>query len=296
MKILVTGSEGFIGKELVKELRKQRNQVVEFDLTRGQNLLNKKDLELVKGAEVVIHLAASLNEKKSLEELNKVNVKGTEKLLEKCVEFKVKKFIYLSTAGVMGEITTQATELTPFNPKTKYEKSKAEAEKKVNEFQELLPVTIIRSALVLGPNKYWKEIVKLAKEGFPLIGTGKNSFQMVYYKDLVSAIIFCLKSKETENETFIIAEEKGKKLIDVYFLIQRELKVKKKIKLVPVFVARLYAFFKRDSIVRKEHILRLIRERNYSTEKIRKLGWKPIYTTEKGIKETVKELQAQEQG
>lgn len=294
MKILVTGSQGFIGKELVKELKKEKNEVIEFDLIKGQNLLNEKHLEMIKGIETVIHLAAELDENKSIKELNEINVNGTEKLLEKCVEFKVKKFIYLSTAGVMGNISKQADESTELNPLTKYEKSKAEAEKKVNEFQELIPITVLRSALVLGPNRYWKQIVSLIKKDFPLIGNGENKFQIIYYKDLVSAIIFCLKKFETENETFIVAEEKGKKLILIYSLIQNELGIKKKIKIVPVFLAKIFAFTKLSKFIRTEHINRFIRNRDYSTQKINKLGWTPKYSTEQSIHETIIEIEKQE--
>ncbi|MBU2476164.1 NAD(P)-dependent oxidoreductase, partial [Candidatus Micrarchaeota archaeon] len=278
MKVLVTGSEGFIGKKLVEELKKRNHEVFGFDLDSGQNLLNKKHLDLVEEAEAVIHLAALLDEKTKMEYLKEVNVKGTEKLLEKCVQAKVKKFIYLSTTGVMGDIKAKADELTELNPKTPYEKTKAEAEKKVNEFQELLPVTILRSALVLGPNKYWKEIIKLIKKGFPLIGKGNNTFQIVYYKDLVSAIIFCIEKEETEGETFIIAEKEGKSLLQIYKLIQKELGIEKQVKHLPVFLAKTFSFIWKG-IVTKEHIDRLIRERNYSTEKIEKLGWKANYST-----------------
>jgi nucleoside-diphosphate-sugar epimerase len=290
MKILVTGSEGFIGRELVKELTKLKHEVIGFDLSKGQNLLNERDLELIKGVDVVIHLAALLNEKETEELMHEVNVQGTELLLEKCVEFKVKRFIYLSTVGVMGNIQKTADESFPLKPRTKYEKTKALAEKKVNEFQELIPVTIIRSALVLGPNKYWKEIVSLVKKNFPLIGDGKNSFQLIYFKDLVSAIIFCLNNSETENETFIVAEEKGKKLIEIYALIQKELGIKKNIRLIPVFLGKLLALLKRDSLISLPYIERLTRKRSYSIEKIKSIGWKPRYSTEQAIKETIEAL------
>ncbi len=296
MKILVTGSNGFIGRELVSELKKRRHAVVEFDLIGGQNLLEKKHLHaaFVQDIDAVIHLAAIIDEKETTELMNEVNVEGTEKLLEKSVEFKVKRFIFLSTVGVMGNIIKKADELTPLNPKTKYEKSKAEAEQKVNEFQELIPVTIIRSALVLGPNQYWKQIINLVKKNFPLIGNGKNTFQIIYYKDLVNAIIFCLNTNETENETLIIAEEKGMKLIDIYFSIQKALGIDKKIRLLPVFLGKIYAFIRRDSVFLPEYIDRLIRERNYSIEKIKRLGWKPKYLTQQAIKNTIEEIEKKE--
>jgi len=291
MKILVTGSDGFIGKALVNEIKKTNNTVIEFDLGKGVNLLDEQHLTAaLKGVDAVVHLAALIDENEDFKLMHEVNVEGTELLLEKCVEFKIKKFIYLSTVGVMGDITKKADELTPIKPETNYEKTKADAEKKVNEFQELLPITILRSALVLGPNQYWKQIIELIKKSFPVIGNGKNTFQLIYYKDLVSAIIFCLENKETENETFIVAEEKPKKLIGIYFLIQKELGIEKNIRTIPVFVARIYSFLSRNKLMKKEYIQRLVRERNYSIQKIKGIGWAPKYSTENAVKETVMEL------
>jgi UDP-glucose 4-epimerase len=194
----------------------------------------------------------------------------------------------------MGNIKGQANELTPLNPETNYEKSKAEAEKMVLGFKERIPVTVLRSALVLGPNEYWKKIVKLVGKGFPVIGSGENLFQVIYFKDLVSAIVFVLEKIPARGEVFIVAEEKGKTLKQLYELIQKELGIEKEIKTVPVWVGRLLGFFysllESNSIVSNAHISRLIRERNYSIKKIKAMGWKPKYSTEQAVKETVKAL------
>jgi len=295
LKILVTGSRGFIGKELVKELQRRGNFVREFDLVLGDDIRKKEHCsKAVKEMQVVIHLAALLEESASLSELREVNVKGTENLLEVAAKERIKQFIFLSTVGVMGDIKQKANESTPLNPKTKYEKSKAEAEKIVLDSQELVPVTILRSAMVLGPNPYWKEIVSLIKKGFPIIGSGKNNFQTIYYKDLISAIIFVLNNPKAENSLFIAAEEKPKKLIELYSLIQKEMGIKKEIKTTPKFLALvpsfLYRFIEKKSIFLPEHIERLVRERSYSIEKIKSLGWKPYWSTEEAVKETIKEL------
>ena len=85
MKIIVTGSSGFVGKALVEKLRKKGHEVKEFDLSKGDDLLNKQQVkQAVKGVQVVYHLAAILDEKSPL--LKGVNVKGTEILLEKAAK------------------------------------------------------------------------------------------------------------------------------------------------------------------------------------------------------------------
>jgi nucleoside-diphosphate-sugar epimerase len=296
MRVLITGSRGFIGKNLVNHLKKLRHFVKEFDLELGNDLLKAGQVrEAVKGVDAVIHLAAIIDESTSKKKLFEVNVKGTEILLEESAKAKVKKFIYLSTVGVMGEVSEKANELTPFNPKTNYEQSKAEAEKKVNEFQELIPIVVLRSALVLGPNKYWAEITKLIQKNFPIIGSGENTFQIVYFKDLINAIAFILSRREIENETFIVAEEKGKTLKEVYGLFQKELGLKGEIKTVSVLSAKMLALGKKifgesKSLLKKEYIERLVRERNYDVSKLLGEGWKPFYPTDRAVKETVREL------
>ncbi len=297
MKVLVTGSEGFIGKRLVEALRKKGIKVREFDLKKGDSLLDAKRLaKKIKGIEAVVHLAAELDENSKT--LFKTNVEGTEALLNTSAGEKVKRFIFLSTVGVMGELKKQANEMTKPNPVTRYEKSKALAEEKVEQFQELVPVTIIRSALVLGANSYWKSIILLAKKGFPLIGSGKNKFQLVYVDDLVEAIVFCLENKQTEGETFIVAEEKAVTLEEFYIHLRKLLGKKEKPIKIPVWLAKTISILyiticfllNKKTLFRPAYIQRLQRERNYSINKIKEFGWKPMFNSLQALEKTIDEL------
>ncbi len=297
MKILITGSEGFVGSQLAKRLSDMHHGVRGFDSLLGNDVLDMQAVgKAVQGIDVVFHLAAVLDEKAL--NLHEVNVQGTLNLLEASAKAKVKRFIYLSTVGVMGDIQGIADETAPYNPKTPYEKSKAGAEKLVLSYQEMLPVTVLRSALVYGPNKYWAGIIKKIKEGFPIVGTGNNMWQMIYVKDLVSALVFVMMREGTIGEVYVVAEQQGMRLKELYAMVAGMLGVEQKQRSISPAIAKLGARLKSllgsgSGVVTAEHIDRLVRERSYNTAKINSLGWRAAHSTEYGMRETIKELKLQ---
>ena len=142
MKILITGTSGFLGTELVKVLQK-KHTIIKYDSKEGKNILDKGELfESLKGIDVIIHLAAIVeNENPDLWE---VNVKGTKNLVEEAIKQKVKKIIFLSSTGVYGCPNGKISEKTKTNPENNYEKSKLEAEKILLAQQEKICINIIR--------------------------------------------------------------------------------------------------------------------------------------------------------
>ncbi len=299
MKILVTGSDGFVGRFLVKELGKKGHQVEGFDLSHGKNILKLDQLKkAVKGKNAVFHLAAMLDETKTKQML-KINVMGTENVVDASAKAGIEHFVYLSTVGVHANCKGIVKENSEICPETRYETSKARAEKIVWESQEMLPVTILRSALVFGPNQYWKGIVKLAKKNFPLIGNGNNKFQTIYAKDLVSSLLFVLGKEECFGETYIVAGSEKPKLNEVYGLIRKELGIKGVVKTIPSWFGIIIAYIcllkskiaGGKTIILPQHVKRLVRERNYNTSKFESLGWKPKYSLQTAVKETVAELE-----
>jgi nucleoside-diphosphate-sugar epimerase len=295
LRFLVTGSSGFIGKRLVAKLRKKGHWVKEFDLDKGLDILKEEDCQkAVKDIEIVIHLAAILDERSPV--LWKVNVQGTENILKASAENSAERFIHLSSVGVHGEQKGAVDEGSSFNPETDYEKSKMQAEQKVQEFQELMHITILRPALVLGPNEYWKKIIKLIRK-FPLPGNGKNKWQTIYIDDLVDALVFCAEHKETMDETFILAEEHGITLEELCIEIKKALGLKPKLMKLPFWLGKPLAYIflalSPKSLITPQHLDRLARNREYSIAKIKKFGWKPKWNTKEGIKETVKALKSE---
>lgn len=305
MKVLVTGGSGFIGSRLLELIKKKykasnfsksKAGVKGIESIKGSITDEHAVFKAVKGKDIVVHLAALIDETAGREKLFEVNVNGTMNIVEACRKFKVKQLIYLSSVGVHGKISKEIDENAGLNPETDYEESKAESEKIVADSG--LNFTVLRAAMVYGPNEYWKGILKQVKKGFPLIGSGKNTWQMIYVNDIVEAIAFCIDNEKCFKQVFIIAENEKHSLKEVYEMMCKALKVAPKNKFIPyhagLVLASLLAFTSKikgkKSLIIPSHVKRLVRERNYSTKKINSLGWKAKIKTFEGIKKTVKAL------
>lgn len=299
MRVLVTGSNGLVGKELCSRLKEKGIETREFDLAIGKDLLNKGHCEeAVKGIHAIVHLAALLDENAGKQKLFEANVQGTKNLLEAATESRVPRFVFLSTVGVMGNIQSKANEETPIAPVTAYEHSKAEAEKLVQSFQETIAATIIRAALVLGPNEYWKNIFHAIEKGYPLIGNGENKWQTIYYKDLVSAIVFVLEREQTEQETFIVAAEECPSLKEIVQLIKAEIGINGETKTIPAWQGKIFsiifgaiaAFQGKKNLFSQAHIERLLRNREYDLTKMHAYGWQSKTPLNLAVKQTIEAL------
>lgn len=300
-KAIVTGSSGFVGQALVKRLKKEGFSVVTYSRSDGQDVTNQQQLvHAAKGCDFFFHLAAELEEDKPLEHLRAVNVKGTKNALFAAYENGCEKFVFLSSVGVYGRFDNVAHEMFPYNPATNYELSKKEAEELVIQHEKEVNAVIVRSALIMGPNKYWKDIIKTIQKGFPIIGTGQNKWQIVYIDDLVDALIFLAKHKQAKG-VYNVAEEpnQAQTLRQLVELIHKEVQSTTEIKHIPVWLGKgiahgmtlLSTIQGKKTILRPEYVDRLLKNRHYSIEKIGKLGWKPKMGTKESVQKTIQQLQ-----
>ncbi len=232
MKILITGQNGFIGKALFDLLKQQGHQV------RGTVRNEKKTEEgldivvvggissttdwstALKGIETVIHLANRahvLNDQVSdpLTIFKEVNVAGTIHLAKQALEFKVKRFIFISSIKVNGEKTGEhsfTVEDRP-NPQDPYAVSKLEAENALRKIsaQSTMEIVIIRPPLVYGQGVKgnFKRLSRLVELGIPLpFASIKNKRSLISLENLVQLLSKAIIDPTVANQTLLVSDSK----------------------------------------------------------------------------------------
>lgn len=218
MNILITGGAGFIGR-YVADLLLENNQVTIYDdlsnssiekisflLDKGVvfikgNVLDFDRLLECKNFDVVIHLAAKSDVTESVihpEDTISVNLNGTINVLRCCVQNKIKKIIFASSAAVYGNHDGIISEKSTTIPQSPYGKSKLDAEKEIVRYskENNLKYCILRIFNVYGKGQnesYAGVISKFLKniaEEKPLViyGDGKQTRDFVSVYDVVESI------------------------------------------------------------------------------------------------------------
>lgn len=298
MKILVTGGAGFIGSNfvrlLVREHPKYRITVLD-KLTYAGNMNNLADIRkniwfvkgdicapknLLKGQDAVVNFAAETHVDRSISgaaAFVKTDVLGTHSLLEAARKSDVGLFVQVSTDEVYGSITKGSfSERDALEPNSPYSASKAGGDLLVRAFNITygLRTIITRSSNNYGPNQHPEKFIPLfitnalMGKTLPLYGNGKNVRDWLYVEDNCKAIETCLR-KGAPGETYNIGSGSEMKNIDVARMIVKELG-------------------------RPESLIAPVKDRlghdfRYSLDssKARKLGWKPKFGFEEGLKSTV---------
>ena len=212
----VTGANGFIGRNLVKKLRKQGFRVISlqriipssskyearvFDLCKLETI----NEELLYGIDILIHTAALVHKPQADKKFYKtMNFEATKKLYQLSADLNIKKFIFLSTVGVYGK-TSYSSPIDinfPVSPKSEYGVSKLDSEnyllqKARDNEQKLSPkISILRLPLVHGKNApgNFGLLEKLSKLKFPLpFGCANNQRTIVSVETVVDTTTqFCL--------------------------------------------------------------------------------------------------------
>ena len=169
MKVLVTGFNGQLGYDVVKELNKRNIECQGVDLQDFDITDKEQTLEYIKGyaPDAVVHCAAytAVDKAEDDEETcRKVNVDGSENLAVACKEIDA-KMLYVSTDyvyGGNGEIPFETTDAT--DPKSVYGRTKLEGENAVKKHLE--KYYIVRTSWVFGinGNNFVRTMLRLGAE------------------------------------------------------------------------------------------------------------------------------------
>lgn len=228
--ILITGATGFIGRPLLNELIQRNNNVIAAVRSEKNNLpynvLQAKmndvfDLEsaqMMHGMDTVIHCAARahvLHEHTTnpLIEFRKTNTIGTLNLAKQAIVAGVKRFVFISTIGVLGNLNEQPfSESDTPDPQGAYAISKYEAELGLLELakKSSLEVVIIRPPLAYGPNVpgNFSLLLHWMYKNIPLpFKAIDNKRSFVALDNLVDFIIVCAEHPAAANEIFLVADD-----------------------------------------------------------------------------------------
>jgi UDP-glucose 4-epimerase len=230
LKILVTGGAGFIASQVADEFINEGNEVVILDdLSTGfeknlnqkakfvnANICDKNLSQLFESGkfDVVNHHAAQMDVRRSVKDPEfdaKTNILGTINLLQNCIKYGVKKFMFSSTGGaIYGEQDYfPADEKHNLQPKSPYGISKLAVEKYLYFYNSEygLNYSILRYANIYGPrqNPFGEAGVvaifstKLLKDEQPIInGSGKQTRDYVFVGDVVKANLLVLKDETSD--------------------------------------------------------------------------------------------------
>ncbi|MCC6759124.1 MAG: dTDP-glucose 4,6-dehydratase [Candidatus Omnitrophica bacterium] len=300
-KILVTGGAGFIGSEFVRQGVKKGYSIIVVDkLTYAgdtarlksvwgnitfykTDICERKKIHAIfkkELPETVIHFAAETHVDRSIQNAQpfiKTNVEGTQNLIDLAREFKVKKFIHISTDEIYGESRTgYFKENDPLGAKNPYSSTKAAGEllikAAIHTFQ--FPAIIIRPANNYGPWQYPEKLIPVivVKAGnnikVPVYGKGEQVREWLHVSDCASAV------------DAILRKGKAGDIYNIGSYYEQE-----NIKTVKMIL---------DQLKKPHTLIEFVKDRpghdfRYSVDcaKLHKLGWKAKIDFSIGLKETI---------
>jgi UDP-glucose 4-epimerase len=236
-RVMVVGGAGLIGSHVVDELtREDVRQIVVYDNFCRGTVDNLKDalkdprvkiydiggdicqtdilLSAMEGIDYVFHLAALwlLQCYEYPRAAFDVNIRGTFNVLEACVNHKIKKLIYSSSASVYGDaVEIPMKEQHPFNNKTFYGATKIAGEQMCRAFHHRYSLNYVglRYMNVYGPRQDYKgayiavimKILDRLDQGLsPIVyGDGSQAYDFIYVGDTAHANICALKGNTTDE-------------------------------------------------------------------------------------------------
>ncbi len=326
MNVLVTGATGFVGSYLVPALLEKgcNLRLLVRDAGKARKLFgdsceviqgnveNKGDVKgCCRDIDVVYHMAAlmghDLPSEQAFERFRRVNVTGTQNMIDEAKESHVKKFIHVSSTAALGlQPAGRVDENTDCNPYTPYQVTKREGELCVlNEAREgHLPAIVVRPSMVYGPGFKgdFLTMAKVCKTGFfPKIGRGENLSPALYITDLVNALVL-LADKGRTGEIYMVSSQESYSLAMTAGIIGNSLNKKIHFIYIPRWLAvfgagaleKLCLLAGRRPPVTQRNIQSVSTDRIVDISKAAAdLGFAPLVSLEEGLPKAVKYFKEQ---
>lgn len=315
MRILLTGSSGYIGTKLIPHLKALGHTVVGVDRDPGSSdqldafihgdLVDPRVAQAaVKDVEVVMHLAAAKGDWGISEaEYYRDNLEATEVLLKAGRAAGVRDWFFYSTVSTMGPSEVAIDESAPFAPAIPYGASKAEAEKLFRRAAAEDPdmrVMVLRPSVVFGagnpPNTNIYRLIDAIERGrFLMIGRGREIKTTSYIDNLIAAHLFLMERMAPGVQTYIYVDEPPLSTGDTVRLLYRFLGKQQPRLYLPLAIAKPIAsvsdvaasVFRVDLPITAARIEKFCTGTNFDGSAIRRLGFRQPVDIEEALRATV---------
>lgn len=303
MKVLISGANGFIGREMSTFLSSLGHSVIPTVRRscglNGEYVVGDKSswMQALSGCNSVIHLAARahvMNDDESypLQAYREVNVAMTKELAYRAVAVGVRRFVFMSTIKVNGEETASGCRFDPNDlsaPKDPYAISKWEAENELLEIARKtgLEVIIIRSPLVYGPGVKgnFASLIRWVNSGLPLpYGTTQNCRSMLALDNLVSFAALCADveaSPHTTNQIFLVSDGEDVSTSELLRKIDKAYASNCHFLPMPNWAIRFAARLMNKAPLADRFLGSLVIDNSKAREM---LGWRPSFTMDEQLK------------
>lgn len=320
--VLVTGASGFVGQALVKtlchngyEVRATVRSESAFQLViqlkeqqqlNGLTIYNLGELsdetswhEVIQGVDTVVHCAARAHilqetSDNPLETFRQINCQATEHLAKEASRQGVRRFIFISSIGVLGN----SSKANPFhensqpNPQAPYARTKLEAEQRLQQLTTTMELVIIRPPLIYGPGVKgnFGKLVNLVNKRIPLpFGKVKNRRQFIGIANLTDFIVRCIEVAKAANQLFLVADNE---IVTTTELLQQLSKAMgKKSLLLPIPHKLLKWGF--QGIGKAKLAEQLLNNLEINSDKAKNLlAWEPPFTMKEQIQQTVDHIKS----
>lgn len=297
MRIMVTGASGFVGRPLLAALLRAGFVV---------RAVTRRHVSLPDGVESVIipDLAAAIDWKPILQDVNaivhlaglthapdvdddnfaydQVNWIATQHLAQAAKEIGIERLIFISSVRAQTGASAPSilSEQDEPHPTNSYGRSKLHAEQAIRASG--VPFTIFRPVVIYGPNPKgnMRTLVRLAQSSlpFPLTSlTGRRS--VLGIDNLISAIIFALKTPATINETYLLADPQPMTIGEILKILRQKIGRP----LLDLYIPQALIHILLVVSGHGELWSRLVGGLVVDTSKFQSLGWRPVRSSAEGL-------------
>jgi nucleoside-diphosphate-sugar epimerase len=296
-RILVTGASGFIGSAAslalaaaghsVRAASRKPNRTPDqanIEWVELSDLAHEVDWSpLVAGMDIVLHLAAIAHRGEADGgEVVSVNHAATASLAQCCRSHAVQRLIFMSSIGVQTGSAADhiVSENDEPRPVTGYDRAKLAAEEDIR--RSGVPFTILRPVIVYGRGARANValLTQIAALPLPLpFGAFRNRRSLLAIENLMQAIMVCLESPQTLNQTFIVSDQEPIALSDMFVALRQG--AGRSPMLVPMPPSAIKMLL--TAVGRLDLWDRIGRELVASSAKLQQAGWSTRIETKAGL-------------